>query len=35
MVMTLSASESGSVFLQKRAGAILDAGSVIAHLGNF
>lgn len=35
MVMTLSAQESGLVFLQKRAGAILDAGSVIAHLGMF
>lgn len=33
MVMTLSAQESGLVFFNKRPGAILDGGSVIAHLG--
>lgn len=32
MVMTLTASESGSVFYTKRPGAVLDAGSIIATL---
>jgi hypothetical protein len=32
MVMTLTASEAGSVFYVKRPGAVLDAGSLIAHL---
>ncbi|GLH16303.1 Uncharacterized protein GBIM_20609 [Gryllus bimaculatus] len=32
MVMTVTASEAGSVFYVKRPGAVLDAGSVIAHL---
>lgn len=30
--MTLTANEAGSVFYQKRPGAVLDAGSVIARL---
>lgn len=33
MVMTLSAQEAGQVLFAKRPGAILDAGSIIAHLG--
>lgn len=32
MVMTLTASEAGSVFYAKRPGAVLDAGSVVATL---
>lgn len=32
MVMTVTASEAGSVFYVKRAGAVLEAGDVIAHL---
>lgn len=32
MVMTLTASEAGSVVFAKRPGAVLDAGSLIAHL---
>jgi acetyl-CoA carboxylase/biotin carboxylase 1 len=32
MVMTLTVSEAGSVFYVKRPGAVLDAGSLIAHL---
>lgn len=32
MVMTLTAGEAGSVFYVKRPGAVLDAGSLIAHL---
>lgn len=32
MVMTLTANESGSVTYIKRAGAVLDAGSIIASL---
>ena len=32
MVMTLTASEAGSIFYVKRPGAVLDAGSLIAHL---
>ncbi|XP_069684928.1 acetyl-CoA carboxylase isoform X2 [Periplaneta americana] len=32
MVMTLTASEAGSVFYVKRPGAVLDAGSLISHL---
>lgn len=32
MVMTVTASEAGSVFYAKRPGAVLDAGDIIAHL---
>nr|CAD7399573.1 unnamed protein product [Timema poppensis] len=32
MVMTLTANESGTLFYVKRPGAVLDAGSLIAHL---
>lgn len=32
MVMTLTASETGSIIYVKRPGAQLDAGSLIAHL---
>jgi acetyl-CoA carboxylase/biotin carboxylase 1 len=32
MVMTLTASEAGSIFYTKRPGAVLDAGTVIGHL---
>lgn len=32
MVMTLTASEAGTVFYVKRSGAVLDAGSIIATL---
>ncbi|XP_066991423.2 acetyl-CoA carboxylase isoform X2 [Anabrus simplex] len=32
MVMTVTSSEAGSVFYVKRPGAVLDAGSLIAHL---
>lgn len=32
MVMSVSASEAGSVFYAKRPGAVLDAGDIIAHL---
>jgi acetyl-CoA carboxylase/biotin carboxylase 1 len=32
MVMTLTASEAGNMFYVKRPGAVLDAGSLIAHL---
>lgn len=32
MVMTLSASETGTLIYVKRPGAVLDAGSLIAHL---
>ncbi|XP_075219792.1 acetyl-CoA carboxylase isoform X3 [Lycorma delicatula] len=32
MVMTLTANESGTVFYDKRPGAVLDAGSLIGHL---
>lgn len=32
MVMTVTATESGSVFYTKRPGAVLDAGSIIATL---
>lgn len=32
MVMTLTATEAGSLYYAKRPGAVLDAGSVIGHL---
>lgn len=32
MVMTLTVTETGSVIYVKRPGAVLDAGSLIAHL---
>ena len=32
MVMTLSVSESGCLYYNKRAGALLDQGAIIAHL---
>lgn len=32
MVMTLTANESGTVFYDKRPGAVLDAGTLLGHL---